>query len=834
MNVKYYLWTPFLFNVSVNAHAEDYFDPALLASEVTGAKDIDLSMFAHAGGGIEGEQEVSIYINDEFYTRKVLHFTNMSDKGLLPHFNPGFFNGLLSKEYLPAKNHEVLTSEEFIAHVPYSDVKFDQATSRVNISLPQAYLGDKARLKSSPESWDNGVPAFLMDYNLSGNRNDSSNYDSRSLYASAQLGMNLWGWRLRTSANYSRYETDSQWWNSRSEQSGFYNTYLERDISTLRASLRLGEVSTGGMILDSVRFRGAKLYSNDDMLGNRLRNYTPTVRGFARSQAVVTVTQNGRQVYQTNVPAGPFELDDFYLNGYSGDMLVTIREADGSEHSFLQPFSTLPEMKREGVSGFELSAGRYDNNGSENYYDDPAFVYGSWSRGFAHGITVFGETLQAEKYQTFGLGSTLSLGHFGAVSADVSVSRADKYNDIHTGQSYGVKYSKSQVETGTTLTLATYRYSTKDFYSFDDFVSRTESARYVWENRLKNRMTLNLSQSLGQYGSLSVSASQQDYWTTGAVSRTASISHSFNWNNIFFSTSFSMDQMQNRDYGRSDNKQIDLYVSMPLSKLFGGNDPTNSSLSYRVSRSDHHVSNNATLSGRIPTTDFNYRLGGSWGNGYNDTSRTASLSWSGDFTNASLGYTRTGDYKTIDFGLSGSAVMYPWGMALGNNSVTHNGAIVVQTSGVSGIRTSMAGKTSWLGTALTTPSQTYTENRVDVYPEDLDDDVVVTETSKSVVPAKGAVVVLDYTVFKGSQVVFTLKQSNGEPLPFGTIVSLDGSKKENTGIVGEEGRVYLAGIPEKGQLKASWGMDKSCTAMFAINTNKHKGPVTEVFAECKK
>ncbi|WP_170714807.1 fimbria/pilus outer membrane usher protein, partial [Escherichia coli] len=115
----------------------------------------------------------------------------------------------------------------------------------------------------------------------------------------------------------------SVWGGARSEQNSFYNTYAERDISSLRAILRLGEVSTAGLILDSVPFRGMKLSSSDDMLGMRLRNYTPTVRGMASSQAVVTITQNGRQVYQTNVPAGPFELNDFYLSGYSGDMLVT-------------------------------------------------------------------------------------------------------------------------------------------------------------------------------------------------------------------------------------------------------------------------------------------------------------------------------------------------------------------------------------------------------------------------------------------------------------------------------------------------------------------------------
>ena len=835
MNRHHLLIAPLILGVSTEICAEDYFDPSLLASDIVGGGDIDLSAFSRPGGGLEGEQEVSIYVNDEFYARSTLNFRNSAEKGLLPDFAPDFFDELLAREYRVRRQEGPLSSDEFMAQVPYSSVAFDQGASRVNISIPQAFLGAGAMLASSPDTWDYGVPAFMMDYSLSGNRNESEGYDSRSLYASSQMGLNLLKWRFRTSANYSQYETRSGWGNYRSEQNNFYNTYAERDISALRAVLRVGEVSTSGMILDSIPFRGAKLYSSDDMLGSRLRNYTPTVRGMARSQAVVTISQNGRQVYQTNVPAGPFELNDFYLSGYSGDMVVTIREADGSEHSFVQPYSTLPEMKREGVSGFELSAGRYDNHGSEDYYRAEPFIYGKWSQGFSRGVTLFGETLQANGYQSLGVGSTLSLGTLGAASADISVSRAEKNGDTLSGQSYGFKYSKSQIETGTTVTLATYRYSTKDFYTFSDFVSRTDTARYVWENRLKNRMTLSVSQSLGDYGYLSASASQQDYWTSGEVSRNLSLSHSFNWSDIYFSTTFSLDEQQGRYAGRSSDKQVGVYVSVPLSRFLPGQDPTNSSLTWSATHADHRVRNSATLSGQVPETSVRYRVGGSWGNGNMQSSRTASLSWSGDYTSASLGYTWTGDYRTLDYSMSGAAVMYPWGLALGNNSVTTDGAIVVETPGASGVRTSAGPRTSWLGTALVSSPQRYTENRIDLYPDGLPDDTVLGETSRTTVPAKGAVVVLDYAVFRGSQVVFTLKQADGRPLPFGTVVTLEGTGRgrENSGIVGEDGRVYMAGIPEKGTLRASRGAGESCTVPFRIDLKKTDMVIREAEGVCR-
>ncbi|MED9851295.1 fimbria/pilus outer membrane usher protein [Escherichia coli] len=825
----------FLFALVSNCvRAEDYFDPSLLAAGL-GDKNIDLSVFLHPGGGIEGAQDVSIWVNDNFYTRKTLNFRNSGDKGLLPDFSVDFFDNLLDARYRPEKKDDVISSADFMSQTPYSSVTFNQGSGKVDIRVPQAFLGHAAQLRSAPESWENGVPALLMDYSLTGNRNSSDDYSSRSLYASGRFGLNLGAWRLRASGNYSQYLTGSQWSHSRIENTNLYNTYLERDISALRASLRIGDVSTGGIILDSISFQGVRFYSNDDMLSSRLQNYSPSIRGFARTQAVVVVTQSGRQVYQTNVPAGPFELNDFSISGYSGDLLVTVRESDGSEHSFIQPFSTLPEMKREGVSGFELSAGRYDNSGSENYYDNPSFVYGAWSRGFSHGITVFGETLQAEKYQSAGIGSTLSLGRVGAVSADVSVSRAEKYDNIHIGQSYGLKYSKSQVETGTTVTLATYRYSTKDFYSFGDFVSRTEQPRYVWENRLKNRMTLSLNQSLGEFGSLSLSASQQDYWTTGEVNRSFSLSHSFNWKDIYFSTTFSMDQMRAHRYGYDNNHQIDFYMSVPLSRLLGQDEPTSSTLSWSAIRTDHQLRHTTTLSGSVPATRMRYRVGGNWGNAGASDGTSASLTWNGDLTTASLGYTQSGGYRTTDFSLSGSAVAWSRGVAFGSNSVTDNGAIIVNTNGVTGIGTSAGGQTTWPGTALISSPQLYTENRIDLRTDGLPDDIVLAETSARTVPSRGAVVVLDYTVYRGGQVVFTLKRPDGSALPFGTVVSLDGmqSGKENTGIVGDAGRVYLAGVPDKGRLTVTSG-GKQCHVNFALPQDKKQDtPVTEVMGICR-
>ena len=125
--------------------AEDYFDPSLLAAGIDG-ENIDLSVFLHPGGGLEGEQEVSVWVNDNFYIRRTLNFRNFGDKGLLPDFPLDFFDNLLDGGYRPKKKDGVISSADFMSRTPYSSITFSQGNGRVDIRVPQAFLGRAAQL----------------------------------------------------------------------------------------------------------------------------------------------------------------------------------------------------------------------------------------------------------------------------------------------------------------------------------------------------------------------------------------------------------------------------------------------------------------------------------------------------------------------------------------------------------------------------------------------------------------------------------------------------------------------------------------------------------------
>lgn len=181
-----------------------------------------------------------------------------------------------------------------------------------------------------PSLWDNGIPAAMLSYNLSARKNENDYGTEDSVYAGFNGGINLGAWHFRAQGNYS-------WQKDGSSETEFQNRYVQRDIAVLRSQLVIGESGTSGESFDTVNLRGVRLYSESQMLPPQLARYAPTIRGVAKSNAKVTITQNGYKIYETTVPPGPFAIDDLSPSGYGADLEVTITEADGSKHTFSGP-----------------------------------------------------------------------------------------------------------------------------------------------------------------------------------------------------------------------------------------------------------------------------------------------------------------------------------------------------------------------------------------------------------------------------------------------------------------------------------------------------------------
>ncbi|ENT7566251.1 fimbria/pilus outer membrane usher protein, partial [Shigella sonnei] len=191
-------------------------------------------------------------------------------------------------------------------------------------------------------------------------------------YLNMQNGANFGPWRLRNYSTWTRNDQTSSW--------NTISSYLQRDIKALKSQLLLGESATSGSIFSSYTFTGVQLASDDNMLPNSQRGFAPTVRGIANSSAIVTIRQNGYVIYQSNVPAGAFEINDLYPSSNSGDLEVTIEESDGTQRRFIQPYSSLPMMQRPGHLKYSATAGRYradaNSDSKEPEFAEATAIYG--------------------------------------------------------------------------------------------------------------------------------------------------------------------------------------------------------------------------------------------------------------------------------------------------------------------------------------------------------------------------------------------------------------------------------------------------------------------------
>lgn len=149
--------------------------------------------------------------------------------------------------------------------------------------------------------------------------------------------------------------------------------------------------------------------SDDDMLPSSVRNYAPVIRGVARSNALVTIRQNGYVVYETKVARGRSRSPIWPPPEEQAIFDVTIKEADGSEQHLRIPYASLPVLQREGKFRYSVTGGlfrAYDSHTEKNL-----FVQGTGIYGLPWGFTLYGGVQNAgNKYQSYALGVGKNIG----------------------------------------------------------------------------------------------------------------------------------------------------------------------------------------------------------------------------------------------------------------------------------------------------------------------------------------------------------------------------------------------------------------------------------------
>ncbi|MBJ8400820.1 MULTISPECIES: fimbrial biogenesis outer membrane usher protein [Citrobacter] len=806
--------------VGIDAQAaEDTFDTHFMMGGMKGEKVSNFRLDDNQP--LPGQYDIDIYVNKQWRGKYEITVKDNPDDTCLS--RDALTRLGINTQALDQQN-ECPTLKQAVQGGSYA---WNIGTFRLDLSVPQAYVDELENGYVPPENWDRGINAFYTSYYASqyySDYKDSGN--SKSTYVRFTSGLNLLGWQLHSDASYNKTDDSNGEWKS--------NTlYLERGIPQILGTLRAGDMYTSSDIFDAVRFRGVRLYRDMQMLPNSKQNFTPLVQGIAQSNALVTIEQNGFVVYQKEVPPGPFSIADLQLAGGGADLDVSIKEADGSVTTYLVPYAAVPNMLQPGVSKYDFAAGRSHIEGASNQTD---FAQMSYQYGLNNLLTLYGGTMLADNYNAFTLGTGWNT-RIGAISVDATQSHSKQDNgDVFDGQSYQIAYNKYLTQTATRFGLAAYRYSSRDYRTFNDHVWANNKNNYhrdendvydiadYYQNDFgrKNSFSANVSQSLPQgWGSFSLSTLWRDYWGRSGNSKDYQVSYSNSWQRISYT--FSASQTYDEDH--HEDKRFNVFISIPFD---WGDDISAPRRHLYVSNSttfddDGFASNNTGLSGTAGSRDqFNYGVNLSHQRQGSETTAGGNLTWNAPVATLNGSYSQSSKYTQTGGSISGGLVAWSGGVNLANRlSETF---AVMHAPGLEGayVNGQKYRTTDHNGVVVYDGLTPYRENHLMLDVSNTNSETDLQGNRRNVAPYRGAVVLTTFDTDQRKPWYIRAQRLDGSPLTFG--YEVEDNHGHNIGVVGQGSQLFIRTneVPSVIKVAVDKQQGLSCSITFGKTIDESK------------
>jgi outer membrane usher protein len=436
---------------------------------------------------------------------------------------------------------------------------------------------------------------------------------------------------------------------------------------------------------------------------------------------------------------------------------------------------------------------------------------------------LYGGGIISDNYVSAALGVGKGLGDLGSVSMDGTFSRSQFVYDTDTGSSFRFQYSKDLVTSGTTFTVLGYRYSTSGYHDFNeangdyydgmpaDYETKDEQRAYKnWrENHTKrSRTQANINQSLGDYGNLYLSVYEQRYWG-GDNERTINTGYSSSYNGINYALNYGYSQSTGIN---SSDKTFSLSIQIPLSNFL-----PDSWLS--MSGTSNKRGDSTIMTGLSGTALAGKNLSWSAQQGYNsqhaDTMGNVAMNYRGQTGEYQAGYNYSRQSQQFTYGTQGGIVLHPYGLTL--SQPLGDTTALVRAEGAADLRlfNNTGVYTNSRGYAIVPYVSPYQRTRLTLDTASLGEDADVLGDTRTIVPTNGALALADFPTVSGKKAMFTLQGAN---IPFGATASVQNNKHTAAGIVDEQRRVWLTGVPEKGTIQVKW-QGGQCSAPYRLTVN---------------
>ena len=804
---------------------EYYFEPELFKSDRFSMAALE--RLSRSDTIAPGMYKVELYVNGRFIDGVDIKFADGPQGKTQPCFTPELIRlaGLKKVPTAPGSTDGCWLLGQI---VPGATSRFDFSRLRLDLSVPQHDMNILPRGYVDPQDLTAGNSMLFMNYigsyyHVDNTGSNGSNRDSS--WVSLNGGINLGMWQYRQLSNFSWDDKQGSDWNR-------IRSYVQRPVTAIESQLQLGELITSGRFFSGMDYNGITLGTDDRMRPDSLRGYAPSVRGIAATNARVVINQNGKQIYQTTVAPGPFEINDLNPTSYNGDLDVEVIETDGSVSRFSVPFSSVPESLRPGMTNYNLTLGRTRDTREDTLFGDLIV-----QQGISNSITFNGGARLADSYQSAMFGGVYG-NFFGAFGLDASYSRArlpaSGYKD---GWMFSLTYSKTLQPTNTSISLAGYRYSTSGYRELGDVLESRYAARHNtrWISSTqdqRSRFNLSVSQGMNEFGNLFISAIVQNY----RDGRDRELQYQLGYNKVLpLGINMSL-SVARQEYGYEDQpRERQTYTSLSFSVPIGGDSRRGTNLSANWSHASGGGNQYQTsLSGMADDAQtISYNAGINRDQYQHATIVNGGVQKRWSFATTGLSASRADNYWQASGNIQGAVAVHPGGVTMG--PYVGETFALVEAKGASGARVFNNDQLSVdrFGYALVPSMRPYRYNTITLDPAGMEGGAELIENERRVAPVSGAGVKVVFRTRSGQPLLIQSALPDGQALPIGAQV-LD-EQQRVIGMVGQQSQVYVRAEEPRGVLTVRWdeGSSGQCQIPYQLAEQSNSQALAVLTARCE-
>jgi outer membrane usher protein len=777
-------------------------------------RNINLENFQVKNKTLEGTYLVKLNVNNKAITETNVRFIKLGDidAAVLCIDNLLLSQLNLTKEvYSSLPKLDCLKIEDISKSANYD---FDISKLILNVYIPQAFQAEHPEGYINPKLFDKGINSAFISYNYNINHNN----DRISEYLNLRSGINFKGWYFRHQGNFDSEKTGL----------GSYRpseNVLHTDLIPIHSRLSLGQFSTQNYQLESLPIVGAQIVSDQTMLPTSQQTYSPIIENIANTNAIVKVYQNGIQIYERTVPAGPFKISDLgSIN--QGDLIVEIIENNGDIKNYKINLQKNLNLIRPGHYYYSVSIGNYyfSNKITNEFISQINYGYGLNNK-----FTLLGGINASNLYKSLLMGVSVS-SNIGGINFKTNLSNTKIDSDNYSGNQYSFDYRYIWENLGISLYLDK-TYQSKDYLTVSNTLSRlnfsnlsnSEYKNYIFTNSLKDSFSFNISKSkfMSSEANFNLSYASNRYWNN----KNSTQQYSFNYNNIWNNLSYTLGYSQTSYSSlHTDDKTIYISFSMPFNwsknRLFLNSNIQNI-------RNDNNINSaNLNVSGSLGTqNNFNYGAGIS--NTYRNGDTETSLQAYGNYLlpKVSLGATAYSHDDNQQYSLSarGALVAHRFGITPVNLLSDTFTIVHVENGKGTKINNAWGVTLDHFGNAIYPNNSAYSENDISLDPQDLPIDLILESNQTRVIPRKFSSTLAVFNTKKTSNLLLRLSTEKEIQLPIGShLLNQDGTF---IGLLGQSNQVIVENKNDlfEQPLKVVWGneMNESC-AISPISLSKIK------------